>query len=304
MSTEIKQINLKYYGKCVSINNGTVKVIVSVDVGPKIIFWGYTNGENMLYIPYDILEYDEPISQKIPPDIFFKRYGHEIMLAYEKSKPVFLSSGTTIYSILQEGVAFSCSSPKLGLSANLEIIIQDNSNSIMIVHSIENTNEKTQNFSICSSTFVTQDGTLLVPQNIEDLGNAPNRVLSLWKKSNINDSRLCVANEYLKFNNISTDKLSVLKLGINNRRAWSTYTKDGNTFLMHYLHNKKAKYLNFDSSFIIDSKKELLSLKILSPIYNVQKNEVAKMAEYWSLFPTKVSFNDHNEIKKFIDDIN
>lgn len=304
MSTEIKQINLKYYGKCVSINNGTVKVIVSVDVGPKIIFWGYTNGENMLYIPYDILEYDEPISQKIPPDIFFKRYGHEIMLAYEKNKPVVLSSGTTIYSILKEGVVFSCSNPKLGLSANLEIIIQDKSNSIMIVHSIENTNEKTQNFSICSSTFVTQDGTLLVPQNMDDLGNSPNRVLALWKKSNINDSRLYVANEYLRFNNTSTDKSSVLKLGINNRRAWSTYTKDGNTFLKHYLHNKKAKYLNFDSSFIIDSKKELLSLKVLSPIYNVQKNEIAKMAEYWSLFPNKVSFDDHNETKKFIKDIN
>ncbi len=304
MSIEIKQINLKYYGKCVSINNGTVKVIVSVDVGPKIIFWGYTNGENMLYIPYNILEYDEHISQKIPPDIFFKRYGHEIMLEYENSNPVVLSSGTTIYSILQDGVVFSCSSPKLGISTNLEIIIQDSSNSIMIVHSIENINEKAQSFSICSSTFVTQDGTLIVPQNVEDLGNSPNRVLALWKKSNINDSRLYVTNEYLRFNNLSTDNLSVLKLGINNRQAWSTYTKDGITFLKHYLHNKKAKYLNFDSSFIIDSKKALLSLKVLSPIYNVQKNEIAKMAEYWSLFPNKIHFDDHNEIKKFINDIN
>lgn len=304
MSTEIKQINLKYYGKCVSINNGTVKVIVSVDVGPKIIFWGYTNGENMLYIPYDIFEYSEPISQNFPPDIFFKRYGHEIMLAYENSKPVVLSSGTTIYSILQEGVVFSCSCPKLGLSVNLEIVIQDNLNSIMVIHSIENTNDKTQNFSICSSTFVSQGGTLLVPQNIENLDNSPNRVLSLWKKSNINDFRLYIANEYLRFNNILTDKSSVLKLGINNKRAWSTYTKDGNTFLKHYLHNKKARYLNFDSSFIIDSKKNLLSLKVLSPIYKVKKNEVAKMAEYWSLFPNKINFDDHNEIKNFINDIN
>lgn len=304
MSIEIKQLTLENYGKCVSINNNTVKIIVSVDFGPKIIFWGYLNGENMLFIPYDISEHKEDINQNIPSDIFFKRYGHELMLEYENGKLAFLSSGTTVYSIFSEGISFSCSNPKLGLAVNLEIIIQDNTDNIMVIHGIENINQKAQSFSICSSTCVTNDGILLVPQNTENMENFPNRVLSLWQKSNINDSRLYIANEYIRFKNTVNDELPILKLGLNNKNAWATYAKHGNIFLKHYLHNKKSKYLNFDSSFIIDYRKESLSLKVLSPIYKVQKNEVAKMVEYWSIFPTKVNFDDHKEIKNFISTIN
>ena len=304
MSTEIKQINLKNYGKCVLINNGSVKIIVCIDVGPRIIFWGYYNGKNMLYAPYEILEDDKNTGQKIPADIFFKHYGHEIMLEYESGKSAFLSSHATIYSILPEGVCFSWANAKLGVNVNLEIIIQNNTNSIMVVHSIENTKPESQNFSICSSTSVSPNGILLAPQNTKNKRNSPNRVLSLWKKTNINDPRLYIANEYIRFNNVENYELPALKLGINNKNAWVTYSKDEFTFLKHYLHNSNAKYLNFDSSFIIDSKKDCLSLKVLSPVYNVKKNETAKMVEYWSVFPTEINFDDYNEIKNFISSIN
>lgn len=304
LSTEIKQLTLANYGKCVSIDNGTVKLIISIDVGPKIIFWGYSNGKNILHVPYEIDEDAKNLNSQISTGISLKRYGHNLMLEYENGTSEFLSSGSAVYSLLPEGVRFSYTIPELGINVNLEIITQNSTDSIMIIHSIENTNIEAQNFSICSSTCVAPSGTLLVPQNTENTHNSPNRVLSLWKKSSIKDPRLSIFNKFICFNNMKNADAPPLKLGLNNTNAWATYTKEGNTFLKHYLHNKDAKYLNFGSSFIIDSKKDTLTLKVLSPIYNVQQNEIAKMVEYWSLFSTKINFDDPLEIENFIATLN
>ena len=49
MSVKCKVIeNYEVYGKCVEISNGTVKAIVTADVGPRILFYGFCDGENVL----------------------------------------------------------------------------------------------------------------------------------------------------------------------------------------------------------------------------------------------------------------
>ena len=49
MSIEIKEKDFEYYGNCVHITNGIIEVIVTIDVGPRIVRFGYVGGENMLY---------------------------------------------------------------------------------------------------------------------------------------------------------------------------------------------------------------------------------------------------------------
>ena len=48
MAISVKEIDYKEYGKCVEISNGTVDVVVTVDVGPRIIRFGFIGGENEL----------------------------------------------------------------------------------------------------------------------------------------------------------------------------------------------------------------------------------------------------------------
>ena len=36
------------YGKCVSISNGVIEAYVTVDIGPRIIKFGYVDGQNFM----------------------------------------------------------------------------------------------------------------------------------------------------------------------------------------------------------------------------------------------------------------
>jgi hypothetical protein len=44
-----KIINYKKFGKCLFITNGYFDLMVTVDVGPRIIFFGLHNDKNILF---------------------------------------------------------------------------------------------------------------------------------------------------------------------------------------------------------------------------------------------------------------
>lgn len=45
----IKEIeSFKDYGKCLSLSNGVIEAYVTLDMGPRIIKFGYTGGQNIM----------------------------------------------------------------------------------------------------------------------------------------------------------------------------------------------------------------------------------------------------------------
>ena len=45
----VKEIeSFKEYGKCVSISNGVIEALVTIDLGPRIISFGYVGGTNFM----------------------------------------------------------------------------------------------------------------------------------------------------------------------------------------------------------------------------------------------------------------
>ena len=45
----VKEIeNYKSYGKCVSISNDKIEALVTIDLGPRIIYFGFKNGQNFM----------------------------------------------------------------------------------------------------------------------------------------------------------------------------------------------------------------------------------------------------------------
>ena len=49
MAIKCYQTNYKNFGNCVCIENGTIKLIATIDVGPRIVFFGFIDGDNVLF---------------------------------------------------------------------------------------------------------------------------------------------------------------------------------------------------------------------------------------------------------------
>ena len=47
MSVRITKLDYKNFGKCIKMDNGTVSIIITVDVGPRVIYYGLNGKENI-----------------------------------------------------------------------------------------------------------------------------------------------------------------------------------------------------------------------------------------------------------------
>lgn len=67
----VREVNFKNFGKCIEISNGSIEALVTVDLGPRIIRFGFIGGENEFC--------DEvPVVIDVGDDKFYLRGGHRL----------------------------------------------------------------------------------------------------------------------------------------------------------------------------------------------------------------------------------
>ena len=170
MSLEYKEIEFENFGKCLSISNEKIKLLVTVDIGPRIIYFGLNDGKNVLFndIERNYIEDLEVIKSYYGEDKVRYRYGGHKMLTLPEIMPdsFYPDNKALTYSITNNGaVFFQEEQEKNDISISLEILLNDSSNDVMIIHTLKNTSKIEQEIGISASTDMNPSGTLIIPQN-------------------------------------------------------------------------------------------------------------------------------------------
>ena len=143
MACEIKELEFENYGNCLSVSNGMIEAVVTIDVGPRIIYFGFIGGENVLYNDLN-REYRraEPILQEHYGENaqYFAYGGHRLWTSPERMpESYYPDNKPVIYAILPESVSFTQPpQEENGLALTMEIMMSDNAKDMMVVHSAQN----------------------------------------------------------------------------------------------------------------------------------------------------------------------
>ena len=309
LSIEVKEINFANYSKCLSISNGLIEVYVTIDVGPRIIYFGKVGGKNILFndTARQYVVKNESISSFYGPESEFLLYGgHRMWLSPERMPQTYYPDNTPVmYTPLPDGASFT-PPPQRGrdLQLNMEIIMSPQALDIMVVHTLTNISPERRNLAIWAITDLIPGGTVVVPQNKNDTDTLPNRTISLWPYCNVNDERFFLGNAYATLH-ASTKAASAFKFGCNNHAGWGAYVHDEFTFVKRYVHNTEAKYPDFASSFEAYTDKNYMSMESLSPLYYLESREQVRHVENWSLFDTpKIpNIRDEASIDAFVNQL-
>ena len=296
MACEIKEIEYKNYGKCLSISNGVIEAIVTIELGPRVIYFGFLGKENVLYTDLErkYCYTDESISNYYGKNSVCYAYGgHRLWTSPERMpESYYPDNQPVIYAILPESVSFAQQPQKEnGLSLTMEIIMAEGANNIMVVHSAQNLTDEPLLEGLSGCTMLRPGGTLIIPQNpAEDNQYLPNRSYALWPYSNITDSRKKKKKKYI----VLTQNTSVsqpFRIGTNNYSNWVSYYNQGTVFVKNYVHNRSARYPDFNSSFEAYLNGDMLEIKTLSPLYRLEPKESFRHVENWSLHQTTDSYD-------------
>lgn len=300
----------KDYGKCVCISNGIVEAYVTVDIGPRIILFGYVGGKNLMC---DDRARFAPKTDKAYTDVFGEGKawesfgGHRIWITPEEYPLTYTPDDEAVdYELLSDGAVFTAKEDRNNnCQKSLEIKMPEGKPEMSVTMRVKNIGASPKEFAVWGITVCDSDGTLIIPMNINDTGLLHNRNISVWPYTDMSDDRIYWGKKYVTVKQDVNAKTPI-KLGFDLNGGKAYYVLGEDIFKKTYSPNHpKGIYPDGGCSFETYTNDAMLEFEVLGEVKNVKSGETAEHSECWSLFkkPHEVDCTDDNSIEEFLNDI-
>lgn len=290
---KIEKCNYGGWDNCLELNNGKVRLVITLDVGPRIIFYGFADGQNVLK------NFEENLGQCGGSE--WKSYGgHRLWHAPEvKPRTYSLDNSPVEYHLENNKVILDCPE-ELDNKLKKEIIVElaENGSKVKLTHRIYNTGNWEKELSAWCLTVMAPAGRAIIPQEpyvphgAEPGGTfEPARPLVLWPFTKMNDSRFIWGEKYIQFSEDSSID-SKLKFGILNKQEWIAYALNGDLFIKKHPYFENAQYPDYNSNAEFFTMPGFLELETLSPLKRIAPGDYVEHTESWQLFKADISTDE------------
>ena len=132
-------INYKSYGECIKISNGIIETVVTVDIGPRIVFFGFIGKENIMN---DQKEAFTPMNNELFDKHFYKgaefnNYGgHRLWTSPEKMPNTYYPDKNPVeYVLTSDGVILTPPEQvENGIQMQIEIKMYEDTPKMDVLH--------------------------------------------------------------------------------------------------------------------------------------------------------------------------
>lgn len=277
------------YGECLKLSNGLADAVVTLDVGPRIIYFGFPGGENFLLEDPERVNRceNEAISAVFGEGAKWLSYGgHRLWISPEDMPLTYYPDcETVVYMEIPDGAELIPPPQRVNdFQCRMEVVMSEDKPSLTVKHYVTNIGDTAKRRAVWSITVLSKGGLEVVPQPVCDTGLLSNRVLSVWPYSNMADERIYWGDKYITL----TQKPGMdrsFKFGINNLSGWAGYFNHGGLFIKRYTCDAAGEYPDHGTSFETYTDKEILEMESLGQLVNITPGSTAFHAEHWDIVP-------------------
>lgn len=276
------------YGKCLQISNGVIEALVTLDLGPRIISFGFVDGQNFMC--------DERVrlgerKDNAYYDFFGKGRkwenfgGHRIWLSPESYPETYTPDDRPVsYEATENGAIFTpLADTEIGVSKTLEIKMDPDDTNMQVIMRVKNISDKPKNFAIWSLSVCTEGGTLIIPMNTKNTGLLHNRTISIWPYTDMSDDRIYFGKKYITLRQDPT-ATEPIKLGFDLNCGTAYYVLgDEILYKKYHTNHPNGTYPDGGCSFETYTNDCMLEFETLGELKTVGINEVSEHIEMWSL---------------------
>jgi len=290
----------KDYGRCVVIENGEIEAYVTVDLGPRIIRFGFIGGKNIMC---DNRKAFTPMTDKTYTDYFGEGKaweslgGHRVWITTESYPETYTPDDEKVeYTVTENGAVFEANDDnKNGVKKSFEIKMDSDDANMQIITSVKNISDKEKEFAVWCISVAAADGTLVIPMNTNDTGLLHNRNISVWPYTDLSDKRLRFGNKYVTVKQ-DTAATRPLKIGFDLNAGQVYYVLGNDIFCKKYENNHpNGVYPDNNVSFETYTNDVMIEIENLSEVKRVAPGDCNSMTETWSLFKKNYEIDTEND---------
>ena len=280
-TVQVEKTEYKGWKNCYRVTNGEIELIVTGDVGPRIIRFGFVGGQNLFK------EYPDQLG-KSGESTFQFRGGDRVWKAPEDPIASWALDNVPVdVQVTANGViAREPIEPETRLQKEIEVKMDPSGSTVTVIHRIANHSLFPLEFAPWSLTQMAPGGFVVAgfpprghhPQNLE-----ATNPLVMWAYTNMADPRMKFTRKYLSLRQDPTNK-DAQKIGMFNRNTWAAYLLNGEAFVKRTNADPTKTYPDFGCSFETFTNNEFLEVETLGPLAKVPPGGSVELVEHWGLF--------------------
>ena len=269
---------------CYKLSNDTVEAIVTSDVGPRILRYGFREGENMLgEVP------DATMTTELGD--FKARGGHRLWVAPE-AKPRSYAPDNSPLAVEFAGdrereIRLTASVEAVtGIEKEMRVALDAEGSGLSVTHRITNRNLWAIDAALWGLTIMRGGGTAIFPQEPYrswDDYLLPARPLVLWHYTDLTDARWSIGKKFIRLSS-DAGASHPQKIGMMNKQGWAAYQLDRILFVKRFAYEEGASYTDYGCNCETYTAGDFIEVESLSPLVRLEPGASAEHLERWSLF--------------------
>jgi hypothetical protein len=278
--TNWNRVEYRGWKNCFCWENRKIKMIVTSDVGPRVIFFGSPGDDNEFY------EIDEEAGSTGGNDYHFYG-GHRFWTAPEdKTRSYALDNSLIIVQTNNDQLVAIAPREPAGIQKTLFIENYRGENSVKISHLLENKGDTPITLALWGLSMMHPGGTAIIPMTAKVSHSAqltPTQSMALWGYTDITDPRWGWGEQYLFLR--QDDRMETpQKIGVHSGQDWAAYLNNGTLFIKVSKYNSEATYPDFGSHFEFFTNNRFLELESLGGLTTLYPGQKLEHVEYWALY--------------------
>ena len=273
--------------------NDQIELVVTLDVGPRVISFHTKNGANVFKT------FDEQLGGTGETE-WMIRGGHRFWIAPEDLERTYhidnhpprhwvdSATGEFIFEAEQNAGG--------RILKTLGITISPDSAKVRVRHTAKNMDSKPLEFSAWALSVMKAGGTAVIPQpplgeHPRDL--LPNRTMVLWPYTDLTDPRFRIGRDFIVLRQ-AADRPPA-KLGLSHKEKQIAYIVDDSIFIKSFDFIEGETYPDGGCNFETFTNREMLEVESLSPLRTVPPGGEITHIEEWTLLPLSGSVSTESD---------
>ena len=277
---QVEKTSYKGWQDCYRVSNGQIELIVTGDVGPRIIRFGFIGGQNLFK------EFSDQLG-KSGEEKFQLRGGDRVWKAPEDPIATWAPDNVPVRIIptARGLIARAPVEPLTSLQKEIEVSMSSSANEVTVMHRITNHSLFPLEFSAWALTMMAPGGLEIVsfpPRGHHPANLEATNPLVMWAYTNLADPRWKYTKKYLTLKQTPSNS-DPQKLGTFNANTWAAYVLNGEVFVKRASADPMKTYPDFGCSLETFTNNEFLEIETLSPMTKLAPGGTVENVEHWSL---------------------
>jgi hypothetical protein len=263
---------------CFRVANEDVELMVTTDVGPRVIRYGFIGRQNLFK------EFPEQLGRS-GESTWQPRGGHRIWIAPEVVPDTYAPDNGPVHVVVRHDGIELTQPVELVTGLEKSIDLQLSTSGVTVTHRIKNVASKPRTLAPWALSMMAPGGvgiTKFPPRGTHPEDLPPTNPLIMWAFTELGDPRWTFTKKYLILRQDPNNR-SPQKLGHFNEQTMGAYLLGSDLFVKRTRADPSKKYADFGASYETFTNDSTLELETLGPLEQVAPGATVEHIERWSL---------------------